>query len=354
MPILAIDHREMVVEGDALFRTCYPRVIMSPRTNPLPEGFSASSPGWDDADAVAGLIAACILVDGGEDSSCTTTEELLDDWHDVDLATEAVVVSAPDGRIAGYGDVVNGAYVVVTVYGYVHPEYRGRGVGAYLLAWGEDRTQDRISQAPEDARVVVQHYVSASNESTRRLLEGAGYAPSSRVYTMAIDLGEAPPPPEWPEGLRVRTFVSGHDERAAHEAVEDAFRDVWGRPYSPYERFVKMTEHEVFDPSLWLLAWDGPEIAGLILCKLVAGQGWVDVVGVRRPWRGRGLALLRHAFDEYHRRGVKRVCLSVDAESVTGAPRLYSRAGMHVTNSYVVYQREQRPGVDISVRPASG
>ncbi len=154
----------------------------------------------------------------------------------------------------------------------------------------------------------------------------------------------------------MRIFVPGRDERATHEAVEDAFRDVWGRPRSPFERFIRMTEHEVFDPSLWFVAWDGPEIAGLALCKLVAGQGWVDVVGVRRPWRGRGLglALLRHAFGEYHRRGVKRVGLSVDAESVTGAPRLYSRAGMYVTNCYVVYQRELRPGVDTSVRSATG
>jgi mycothiol synthase len=54
---------------------------------------------------------------------------------------------------------------------------------------------------------------------------------------------------------------------------------------------------------------------------------------------------------EYHSRGIKRVALSVDAESVTGAPRLYSRAGMHVTNNYFVYQRELRPGVDVTVRP---
>ena len=67
--------------------------------------------------------------------------------------------------------------------------------------------------------------------------------------------------------------------------------------------------------------------------------------------RGLGLALLRHAFGEYRRRGIKRVALSVDAESVTGAPRLYSRAGMNVTNNYIVYQRELRPGVDVTVRP---
>ena len=308
----------------------------------------------DDADAVAGLISACILADGGEAS--TTTEEVLDDWEDLDLSTEALLVFAPDGRIAGYADVINRSNVVVSVYGYVHPEYRGRGVGAHLVGWGEDWTRERIAQAREEARVVVQHYVSAANESARRLLAGAGYVPARRIHTMAIDLGQAPPLPEWPEGLGVSTFVPRRDERAAHEAVEDAFRDVWGRPRSPFERFVRMTEHDAFDPSLWFLAWDGPEIAGLILCKLVAGQGWVDVVGVRRPWRGRGLglALLRHAFGEYHRRGIERVGLSVDAQSVTGAPGLYLRAGMHVTKSYIQYQKELRPGVDISVRSASG
>jgi hypothetical protein len=44
----------------------------------------------------------------------------------------------------------------------------------------------------------------------------------------------------------------------------------------------------------------------------------------------------------------------VDAESVTGAPRLYLRGGMHVTNNYIVYQRELRSGVDVTVRSESG
>jgi mycothiol synthase len=75
-------------------------------------------------------------------------------------------------------------------------------------------------------------------------------------------------------------------------------------------------------------------------------------VGVRRPWRkrGLGLALLRHAFTEYHRRGVPRVGLSVDAESITGAPRLYGRAGMRVRESYIIHLKELRPGIDLSVR----
>jgi mycothiol synthase len=85
---------------------------------------------------------------------------------------------------------------------------------------------------------------------------------------------------------------------------------------------------------------------------VLGDEGWVDVVGVRRPWRNRGLglALLRHAFAEYHRRGVRKVGLSVDAESVTSAPRLYGRAGMSVKSSYVIYVKELRSGVDLAAR----
>jgi mycothiol synthase len=164
---------------------------------------------------------------------------------------------------------------------------------------------------------------------------------------MEIHLEEEPPEPEWPEVVAVRTFAPGGDERAVFEAVEDAFGDVWGRPRGTFERFVAMTEG--LDPSLWLLATDGGEIAGVLLGKIVAGEGWVDVVGVRRPWRrrGLGLALLRRAFGEYRRRGVRRVELSVDAGSITGAPRLYGRAGMALKTSYVVYQKELPLGEEI-------
>ena len=93
-------------------------------------------------------------------------------------------------------------------------------------------------------------------------------------------------------------------------------------------------------------------VFALTLCKTLAGEGWVDVVGVRRPWRNRGLglALLRHAFTEYHRRGTHRVSLSVDAESITGAPRLYGRAGMRVREGYIIHLKELRPGVDLGMR----
>ncbi len=115
---------------------------------------------------------------------------------------------------------------------------------------------------------------------------------------------------------------------------------------------MRETDKPSFDPSLWFLARDGEEVCGVALCKVLGDEGWVDVVGVRRPWRtrGLGLALLRHAFAEYHRRGVRKVDLGVDAKSVAGAPRLYGRAGLSVNSSYVIYLKELRPGVDLAAR----
>ena len=76
---------------------------------------------------------------------------------------------------------------------------------------------------------------------------------------------------------------------------------------------------------------------------------------MRPSWRQRGigLALLQHAFGEFYRRGVRTVELSVDSESPTGAPRLYLRAGMEVTKSYLIYRKELRAGAEFSSLSAS-
>ena len=72
----------------------------------------------------------------------------------------------------------------------------------------------------------------------------------------------------------------------------------------------------------------------------------MGTLGVRRPWRkrGLGLALLYHSFGEFYKRGNRVISLGVDAASQTGATRLYKKAGMHVASEYVSYEKELRPG----------
>jgi ribosomal protein S18 acetylase RimI-like enzyme len=56
----------------------------------------------------------------------------------------------------------------------------------------------------------------------------------------------------------------------------------------------------------------------------------VGVLGVLKPYRGRGLAqlLLRRAFVHYRDLGRAATLLSVDASNETGAVALYERVGM--------------------------
>jgi ribosomal protein S18 acetylase RimI-like enzyme len=78
-------------------------------------------------------------------------------------------------------------------------------------------------------------------------------------------------------------------------------------------------------------------------------MGWVEILCVRKPWRhqGLGLALLHHTFNVYYQRGLRRVGLGVDAQNLSGATRLYKKAGMKVYREHVTYEFEIRPGKEL-------
>ncbi|MEA3396213.1 MAG: GNAT family N-acetyltransferase, partial [Chloroflexota bacterium] len=104
------------------------------------------------------------------------------------------------------------------------------------------------------------------------------------------------------------------------------------------------------------LAVDGEEIAGISLCKPKMAEdpemGYVSSLAVLRRWRRQGiaLALLQHTFGEFFRRGTRKVSLDVDAGSLTGALRLYEKAGMHVMRQSTNYEKELRPGEELSTQ----
>lgn len=133
------------------------------------------------------------------------------------------------------------------------------------------------------------------------------------------------------------------EERIAYEVHEETFEDSWEHTREPYEEWRHyLVDTESFDPSLWFLAWDGDEPAGVAICRVREVVGWVQILGVRRRWRRHGLgrALLLHAFDEFRRRGYERAGLGVDAESLTGANRLYESVGMRVARQLDFYEKQ--------------
>lgn len=75
----------------------------------------------------------------------------------------------------------------------------------------------------------------------------------------------------------------------------------------------------------------------------------MNTLAVRRPWRkrGLGLALLEYGFGMLYGRGDHSIGLGVDLQNLTGATRLYERAGMRVRTRIALYEKELRPGEDL-------
>jgi ribosomal protein S18 acetylase RimI-like enzyme len=250
--------------------------------------------------------------------------------------------------VIGYEEFDNRAqHAMLSGDGYVHPNFRNLGVGTVLLRALDERARQEMTLAAPDLRVFIRNGLDVKDVNGRAIHAEAGYKPIRFSWRMEITLQAAPAPVAWPPNIQLRPFDPAAHARAAYAAEDESFRDHWGHHTEPYEtwEFHKL-QRENFDPALWFIAWDGDEVAGFAQCRIRMGIGWVGTLGVRRPWRkhGLGLALLNHAFGEFHKRGQIVIGLGVDAQNPTGATRLYERAGMHVASEFVIYEKEYRPG----------
>ena len=199
-------------------------------------------------------------------------------------------------------------------------------------------------RALEWARPVVRATIVDAEAGTRSVLEARGYGPVRHSFRMLAELHATPEPVTWPDGIEVRVMEPG-EEQAVHAAVMESFADHWGFTPHPFEGWLKYHTRPEARQDLWFVARAGDEVAGICLCSDhesgESGYGWVEILGVRPPWRRRGLgeALLRHSFRAFALEGATKVGLGVDAENPTGAVRLYERAGMRVVRRYDTYER---------------
>jgi mycothiol synthase len=309
-------------------------------------GLALRRPSLDDAEGLFRLQADIDRHDYG--AIDMSLDDIRAELGDVALDTDAwlaLPADAPADPVA-YGMVQPAVGARLRGHLAVHPSWRGRGVGRAIAGIVEGRARESAARLDAaDEPITLQGWINGESEADAGWARSLGYAWARRFLRMRIDMTEPPTPPAWPDGVTVRTFRPGDDERAMYEAQEEAFSDHWGHVTMPFDEWVKRTTRHDFDPGLWLMALDGDRVVATSTNSVIPENlGWISGLGVVRSHRRRGLAraILLQSFNDFWRRGQRSVALGVDADSLTGATRLYEAAGMRVVEAHDQVRKELR------------
>lgn len=264
-----------------------------------------------------------------------------------------MLLAEVDGRLVAYArvfwqELVDGGRTY-ECFGFVHPDWRRRGIGGAMLRHNETRLR---AIAATHVGVAPQYLSSEGVESdpgNTALLRGAGYEPARYFYDMVAPSLEAVVAPPVPDGIELRA-VTREQYRQIWEAMAEAFRDHWGEAEwaeEDWQRFDANPDHA--DPRFWRVGWEGDEIAGAVATTVPAEENerygrrrvYVASVSVRRPWRRRGLAraLLASSLVAARDAGFTSASLGVDTDSPTGATDLYRSLGFEPDKTFVAWRK---------------
>jgi mycothiol synthase len=306
----------------------------------LPDGYEIRPPTFDDVTGVADMLLAGDLADIGE--SDLNADFVRDQWSSpgLDPDKDAWVITDPNGTIVAHANLSPDGKGKVKSWGVVHREHRGHGLGSALLDRVETRAAERLSGIPG---AVLHTAVTDTDAVAAALVRSLGFEHVRTFRHLRIDLDRTRTDPvEAPAGIEILGITPERHLRRVHAIFVEAFSEEWGYRPIPFKEWIALeVETPSYDPSLWLLATDGDETVGALTGVVRGDRGWVDELGVRAPWRGRGIAsaLLRRAFATFASRGLPRVMLNVDSQNSTGAVRLYERVGMRTARAWDVYEK---------------
>lgn len=308
-----------------------------------------------DLEAIVALINAADTFDQTEDG--TSIEEMRDYLSRPALEPEenAFVSETEDGQIVGFGFVqlLKAEASSFRTWFAVHPSFRSRELEEEILNRLYRRAKERIDEVESGP---VDFFCRADAPEHERIaaIERFGLHETRRFWRMVHDSFADLPEAHFPAGILTRAYQVPDDNVKMHEADIEIFRDHWG--YS--EQTLAMWEHYVAQtfvkPDLSIIAENAVtgEIAGFCVItinseennRLGKERGWIDILGVRRPYRHQGLgtALLLQGLANLRNAKADQAALGCDSENLTGATRIYERVGFRVNQTRMAFSKRMR------------
>jgi len=338
----------------------------------LPDGWTAATPGPDDATELTGLLRRHEAFGRGW-AGASEEDLLVDISPQDDLTRENVVLRGPEGTIIGWSsahDRAAGRMLLVTVVDRRLDDETADRVAALLFSWAE-RVAEVIGRRRGLDVQQIDSGAFADDDRQHRWLERAGFTQVRTWWQMTrpVHEDEADLDAEAKPGVRIRpverqgTGMPDEDDlRTVHEILESAFADHFNSHEETFDEFVsRLREDPGHRWDHWWIAElvdddSAPEPAGALVGAVSPGSGdapdgsYVEYIGVLQNARGRGVAksLLNTVVADAASRGRDRVGLEVDADSPTGADGLYVSMGW--STKYVTESWHR----DVPVQPVPG
>ena len=305
-----------------------------------------------DAGDWAALLTAIQHADKSDDYPSEQDLQEAFGQPDQDFARGSIVIY--DSRtMVGYG-VLTCRSVAEPVHnmrheGGVHPSYRGRGFGGELLDWAEQTAVPLHDERFPGRPLSLSSGCLSRNAGAVALHEQRGYQPVRWFHSMTRDLSAAIPAAIIPAGVEISGYAP---ERAEHALLvrNESFRDHWESTETSTQSWARFLASPAFRPGLSFLAYEGSEPLGMLISRehdaYNRATGHRDLhialVGTRAAGRKRGIAtaLLMTAMSAARAEGYDQASLGVDADSLTGAVRLYERAGFTVALTWTAYRKQ--------------
>jgi len=293
----------------------------------------------DDLAALVDLASACFLVDGG--LHFLFEPESISDRFFPDAPSAAIGAFAPDGRLAACATVHldgdSGSQRAMIV-GHVQPDLRGKGIGTYLIRWGQMQTQSLLAGSVNN-QLALQIATESLTASAHQLYLAHGFESVSESLVMRRNLDLPLPEYAFPPGVTIADWDPALADQF-FQAYDAAFRERPGFPGYTATEWVDSWTTDRFRPEWSMLARSGDEPLGFLMATSNPPHGFIMQVGVIPAQRRRGLAsaLMAETMRRMETAGAVSVQLTVNVNN-PGAIQTYAQRGFVTIGRRARYER---------------